>query len=76
MTSSLTAAEYKQLLSRVRCQTANGQFMQWLLAMRSFALISFTTAVVNFYRNLCETERRAGESLHGVLMRLFVCCSL
>ena len=43
---------YKKLLSDVRCSTRNKQYAQWLLATRSFALVSMWSAIVNFYRNL------------------------
>jgi hypothetical protein len=46
------AERYKRLLSDVRCSTSNRQYAQWLLATRSFALVSMWSAVVNFYRNL------------------------
>ena len=60
-----THAEYKQLLSGLKCQASNAQYMQWLLAIRSFALVSFVTAVVNFFRNMCEAEHAAGVATHG-----------
>ncbi|XP_052265497.1 uncharacterized protein LOC127867994 isoform X2 [Dreissena polymorpha] len=44
--------KYKQLLSDVKCSTKNRQYAQWLLATRSFALVSIWCAIVNFYRNL------------------------
>lgn len=43
---------YKRVLSDVKCSTRNKQYAQWILAMRSFTLLSVWTAVVNFYRNL------------------------
>lgn len=43
---------YKKLLADVRCSTKNRQYAQWLLATRSFALVSVWSAIVNFYRNL------------------------
>jgi len=43
---------YKKLLADVRCSTKNRQYAQWLLATRSFALVSMWSAIVNFYRNL------------------------
>ena len=46
------AERYKKLLADVRCSTRNRQFAQWLLATRSFALVSMWSAVINFYRNL------------------------
>lgn len=44
--------KYKKLLSDVKCSTKNPQYAQWLLATRSFALVSMWCAIVNFYRNL------------------------
>ena len=44
--------KYKQVLSDVKCSTKNRQYAQWLLATRSFALVSMWCAIVNFYRNL------------------------
>ncbi|KAL8593305.1 hypothetical protein ACOMHN_009958 [Nucella lapillus] len=43
---------YKKLLADVRCSTKNRQYAQWLLATRSFALVSVWSSIVNFYRNL------------------------
>lgn len=50
--------KYKQLLSDVKCSTKNRQFAQWLLATRSFALVSMWCAIVNFYRNLLGRHSR------------------
>ncbi|KAK3751046.1 hypothetical protein RRG08_044624 [Elysia crispata] len=50
--SSEKHVEYKKLLSDVRCATTNRQYAQWLLAVRSFALVSVWSSVINFYRNL------------------------
>lgn len=50
--SSQKQAQYKRLLSDVKCSTKNKQYAQWILATRSFALVSVWSAVVNFYRNL------------------------
>lgn len=50
--SSEKQAEYKKLLSDVRCATTNRQYAQWLLAVRSFALVTVWSSVINFYRNL------------------------
>ncbi len=52
---------FKQLLSQLKCHTSNVQFLQWLLALRSFALVSFSTAVLNFYRNMRESDAVSGE---------------
>ncbi|XP_060064137.1 uncharacterized protein LOC132544543 [Ylistrum balloti] len=50
--SSQKHTQYKKLLSDVKCSTKNKQYAQWILATRSFALVSVWSAVVNFYRNL------------------------
>ncbi|OWF39735.1 uncharacterized protein LOC110464672 [Mizuhopecten yessoensis] len=52
--SSQKHVQYKKLLSDVKCSTKNKQYAQWILATRSFALVSVWSAVVNFYRNLLE----------------------
>lgn len=49
--------EYKYLLSDVRCSTSNRQFAQWLLAIRSFALVNVWSSIINFYRNLTGSHR-------------------
>jgi hypothetical protein len=43
--------EYKKLLSDVKCRTLNKQYAQWLLSIRSFALINICSAVIKFYRD-------------------------
>lgn len=50
--TSTKSDKYKKLLSDVKCSTKNRQYAQWLLATRSFALVSMWCAIVNFYRNL------------------------
>ena len=50
--ASNRAQNYKKLLSDVKCSTHNKQYAQWILATRSFALVSMWCAIVNFYRNL------------------------
>lgn len=44
--------QYRELLSDVRCSTRIQQHVQWILATRSFAVVSVWTAVVNFYKKL------------------------
>lgn len=44
--------QYKVLLSDVRCSTSNRQFAQWLLAIRSFALVNIWSSIINFFLNL------------------------
>ncbi|XP_041363826.1 uncharacterized protein LOC121379321 [Gigantopelta aegis] len=56
--------QYKKLLSDVKCATRNRQYAQWLLATRSFALVSMWVAIMNFYRNL--TGRQAACSTRPV----------
>ena len=46
--------DYKKMLSDVKCSTRNKQYAQWLLATRSFAIVSCWSAIVNFYRNLLD----------------------
>lgn len=50
--SSERTQKYKKLLSDVKCSTKNRQYAQWILATRSFCLVSMWSAIVNFYRNL------------------------
>ena len=50
--SSERTQKYKKLLSDVKCSTKNRQYAQWVLATRSFTLVSMWSAIVNFYRNL------------------------
>jgi hypothetical protein len=45
---------YKKMLSDVKCSTRNKQYALWLLATRSFAIVSCWSAIVNFYRNLLD----------------------
>lgn len=41
---------YKKLLSDVKCRTLNKQYAQWLLSIRSFALINMCSAVIKFFK--------------------------
>lgn len=50
--SSSKQLHYRQLLSDVRCSSRRPQHIQWILATRSFALVSVWFSVVNFYRKL------------------------
>ena len=43
--------DYKKLLSDVKCRTLNKQYAQWLLSIRSFALVNLCSSVVKFYQN-------------------------
>ena len=70
--SSVSAAnssagdEYRQLLTRVRVNTAtNKQYLQWLLALRSFCLVQVTGAAVQFYSQYAD----AAEVATGLLDR-------
>ena len=55
--------DFKHIMSRMRCTSSNPQYTQWLLALRSFTLVSFSTAIVNFFRNMLENERAAGDDV-------------
>jgi hypothetical protein len=45
---------YKKLLSDVKCRTRNKQYAQWLLSIRSFALISVCSQIVKFFTKASE----------------------
>ncbi|GFN98418.1 caskin-1 [Plakobranchus ocellatus] len=64
--SSDKHVEYKKLLSDVRCATTNRQYAQWLLAVRSFALVSVWFSVINFYRNLVGSGAKQGMPILGL----------
>jgi len=49
-------ADYLRLLTDVRISTRNRQLAQWLLAIRSFGLLSIWTAVISFFRQLHESQ--------------------
>jgi hypothetical protein len=48
--------EYKTLLSDVKCRTSNKQCAQWLLSIRSFALISLCWSIIKFYMKNFEQQ--------------------
>ena len=48
--------EYKRLLSDVKCRTKNKQHAQWLLSIRSFALINLCWSIIKFYRKTVEKQ--------------------
>lgn len=48
--------DYKNLLSDVKCRTINKQFAQWLLSIRSFALISMCYSIIKFYKKTIESN--------------------
>jgi len=52
--------DYRRLLSQVRCSTANELYLQWLLAIRSFCLVSVTNAALAFYRTFADAEVETG----------------
>lgn len=54
--SSERQDDYKYLLSDVKCRTVNKQYAQWLLSIRSFALISLCWSVIKFYRKTAQDE--------------------
>lgn len=43
---------YRQLLSDVKCSTTNKQFVQFILATRAFAIVSLTSGVLDFYKQI------------------------
>lgn len=55
--------DYKKMLSDVKCSTRNKQYAQWLLATRSFAIVSCWSAIVNFYRNLLDRLHHTNQTL-------------
>ena len=48
--------------SDVKCSSHNTLYGQWLLAMRSFALITMVTAVTGFYQRFSEMEEESASS--------------
>ena len=62
--SSEKHTEYRTLLSDVKCSTTNRQYVQWILATRSFALVNVWTSVINFYRNLTNDGASQGLPIH------------
>jgi hypothetical protein len=52
---------FKGTLSRVKCSTANPTYSTWLLAIRSFGLISLASACVHFFRSVSATEDVAAD---------------
>lgn len=52
---------YRQLLSDVKCSTRIKQHAQWVLAIRSFTLVSLWMSVLNFYRKLVESRGDSGK---------------
>ena len=53
---------YKTLLSNVRCSTTNKQFVQLILATRSFAVVSLCAGVINFYKQVSGRKSCASAS--------------
>jgi hypothetical protein len=49
--------EYKKLLSDVKCRTVNKQYAQWLLSIRSFALINLCWSVIKFFRKTVKIKK-------------------
>ena len=49
--------EYKKLLSDVKCRTVNKQYAQWLLSIRSFALINLCWSIIKFYRKTVKAKK-------------------
>lgn len=51
--------QYRDLLSDVKCSSHNTLYGQWVLAIRSFALITMVTAVTGFYQRFSEIEEQS-----------------
>lgn len=49
---------YVQLLSAVKCSTENTVFIEYLLAIRSFCLVSLVSAIIMFYRKLKDLNAK------------------
>ena len=54
---SMRSDKYKELLANIKCSTTNKQCAQWLLSIRSFALISLCWSVIRFYLKQSDKER-------------------
>lgn len=48
--------EYKKLLSDVKCRTINKQYAQWLLSIRSFALINICWSIIKFFKKSIQEQ--------------------
>jgi ankyrin repeat protein len=57
LSSDRQDTEYKKLLSDVKCRTVNKQYAQWLLSIRSFALINLCWSIIKFYRKTVRVKR-------------------
>jgi len=58
---------YRKLLRNINCTSDNKLYIQWLLAIRAFGLISFIVGILNFYENIKEMQgvlksKKTGES--------------
>jgi hypothetical protein len=49
--------DYKRLLSDVKCRTVNKQYAQWLLSIRSFALINMCWSIVKFFEKTTNIDQ-------------------
>ena len=58
---------YKKLLSDVRFSTCNKQYIQWLLAMRAFGLVSLSNGIVDFYKQLISMDE---ENINAALCNI------
>eukprot|EP00048_Salpingoeca_helianthica_P006198 m.95833 g.95833 ORF g.95833 m.95833 type:complete len:474 (-) comp13913_c0_seq1:130-1551(-) len=52
---------FRGLLARVKCSTANPTYSTWLLAIRSFGLITLAAACVHFFRNVSVSDDVAAD---------------
>lgn len=55
-TAEVRCDKYKALLTKVRLVTHNKRLIQYVLTVRAFALVSFWSSVVGFYRNLVARD--------------------
>ena len=62
LSSDRNDPSYKRLLSDVKCRTVNKQYAQWLLSIRSFALINMCWSIIKFYRK-STAEKQMSEQL-------------
>ncbi len=56
---------YRTLLGNVKCSTINSQHIQFLLAARGFALLSFAAALLDFYAQLADMQEADGFARPG-----------
>lgn len=60
--------EYKRLLSDVKCRTVNKQYAQWLLSIRSFALINLCWSIVKFFRKTVQQQIKYVQTAESIVL--------